>query len=634
MNRVPRDARIPVVRLLTGAVATCLLLWSGAVSDGPQNVCPDDTGAKDSSSARVTFGINVSTFRYEFDSGFLPSQINGEDSPVGLKAFYYASGGELDITATGILTTSWTASDAIPGKTVPIRIDFEGDAPGSQWTTEGGVRAGFRYKIDANAGGIHVQHEDYLPRVPKLDYTWYGSKDMLPLSLGVNVPLFQLTWGEGGLDCLAEAYFGSRDPAITCESGGANPTLDFEIVWGDPEAPDTTDAGNHVFCVPFWPHPSVQMHFCIDPGLCTGLSWEGVQLEDESTGKKMTAETGEVIMDSISVPCDFAQASDQDRMFSFTKGPFDYDAQLLFDVIGKGEPVVMAYFVKLVELTLEFGSAICAAVIPSPIWDGAFDMPYSKMDATFEMKIADPLVDDIVVGSGSGYVPATDLVDVTWCTTWGAPDACDCRARLDYRFRPVGTSTWGPWVRMHATEDTLNYGSWQYIFPEACNEAEVRIEFRDPASQPLDTLISDVFLITPVAAEINPYKVDFGVTSVGNHKDRTITITNPGPSELFVTVGAGCLPHFTVISGAGGPFQLTTGGTHNAVVRFEPHSSGTKLCSLPVTLNGTTCNFPLKGYGVGWIPALSKTGTIILLLILTLVAFRWFRRSARQNPLG
>jgi hypothetical protein len=577
--------------------AICLSLQPDVVSSRPPNVCPDTDSLYASSAARVTFGIKRTLgFKFEFDPGYRPVKLGSKDSPLGFKAFYYASPGEIDLKAVGTLTARWLATDAIPGSTVPLTIDFVGDEDESVWITQGGVRAGFRYKIDVNAGGIHVLHEDYFPGVPKLDFFWFDSFDITPLSLGEGQDIWHQPWGEGKLECFYTVNGGLRDPVVSCkETDGSDFKLEKKIHWGDPEAPDTTDAGDHRFCVQFWPHPSTQCFLCIDPGMCAGLSFIGDSLYDETSHKSMTEATGPELEDAVYVPCDFAQASDSVRTFSFTKGPYDYESALVFDVIGMGEPVVKVYFVKLIELTFNLGKALCAAVVPGPLWEGKFQLPFSKAEATFEMEIIDPEVDDIVVGSGSGYVPASDTVDVTWCTTWGAPDSCDCRVRLDYKVRPVGTSSWGPWVRMHATEDTLNYGAWPYRFLEVCNEARVRVEFRDPAHQFLHVDSSDVFLITPVPAEIDPYIVDLSPVAPGSYKDETITITNPEPDTLVVTVGAACPPEFTVISGDGGPFLLMEDDTHDIVVRFQPLTEGSKYCDLPVTFDVTTCPIPLMG---------------------------------------
>jgi hypothetical protein len=121
------------------------------------------------------------------------------------------------------------------------------------------------------------------------------------------------------------------------------------------------------------------------------------------------------------------------------------------------------------------------------------------MDATFEVKVVDPFVCEIEPTTGD-RVPAGLKVPITWDTSWGAPDSCACRAKVYYRWRLAGASTWSDSILI---ADTTNTGGVEWDAPFAtCTEAQVKVEFYDPVHQFLDGAWGGMFSIDPDTPQV------------------------------------------------------------------------------------------------------------------------------------
>ncbi|MDH3216302.1 MAG: T9SS type A sorting domain-containing protein [Candidatus Krumholzibacteria bacterium] len=140
--------------------------------------------------------------------------------------------------------------------------------------------------------------------------------------------------------------------------------------------------------------------------------------------------------------------------------------------------------------------------MPNPFFASSFALPFNEKSATFQVPIVDPEV--CLIEPGSGSVEAGDTVLVTWGTTWGAPDSCDCRARIAYRSRLKGLATWGPWNEF---ADTLNTGKVEWSVPvvASCTEAQIRVQFYDPNRNFLHELIGGKFFIDLFSPTISSF---------------------------------------------------------------------------------------------------------------------------------
>jgi hypothetical protein len=164
-------------------------------------------------------------------------------------------------------------------------------------------------------------------------------------------------------------------------------------------------------------------------------------------------------------------------------------------VVAKVEPHVIACIAQMLKVTFQLGAAICPMVIPSPLYSQLnYPIPFSEMDATFAVPVSDPEVCNIE--PDSGVVELGDSVDVTWNTSWGAPDPCDCRADIWFRTRVDQMSSWLPWEPIVPVHDTLNTGSvkW-YVDAPLWHQAQIRVRFKDPDDSVLAIDTGGIFTI-------------------------------------------------------------------------------------------------------------------------------------------
>ena len=89
------------------------------------------------------------------------------------------------------------------------------------------------------------------------------------------------------------------------------------------------------------------------------------------------------------------------------------------------------------------------------------------------------------------------------------------------------------------------------------------------------------------AIVVMPTFYDYGDVKVGEYKDKTFVVKNVGAEILSVIstmlIGDDA-SEFSIQSG-GGSFDLNPGETHDIVVRFEPHSVGSKYAKLRIDSN-------------------------------------------------
>ena len=113
---------------------------------------------------------------------------------------------------------------------------------------------------------------------------------------------------------------------------------------------------------------------------------------------------------------------------------------------------------------------------------------------------------------------------------------------------------------------------------------------------------------TPAIA-VDPSSLAFGDVVVGETKNLTLTMSNPGTGVLSGQVNPGPIfaqNGFVLVSG-GGTFTLEPGEDREVVVRLAPESAGPKSSTLEITHNasGTASpvSVPLSGEGIGEAPA-------------------------------
>jgi hypothetical protein len=555
----------------------------------PANLCPFDPTDLDTSLVATKFRDKARLFpwKLDYDTGYHP-----DGWPLQLKGFFYASAGEKDIQTVGDLEATWISAMAFPGNIVDVGVKFLGDDSESNWTTAFGIKGGVRYKIHAEVGDFWYRKTDYVPKLPRIRRAGFGCthEEYLPPAFDTQVEICSHAIWAGDLDCFLKVP--ASAPVNCAITNFFNFRLDWELLWGNPDAPDTSGSPPGTVCTPaFWPYPTTEMYFCLRPGLCVSFDYDGVSLTEEPSGQSTTSDNDPLTV-QVEVPCDFAQARDEadgPQYFDFTLGPFAMAADWVLTLWTKGEPVIKSHFVRMLELTFRLGKAVCARMAPNSLLDTRVPLSFNKPEATFRMKIVEPEVCLITPADGD-CVSATKETTVTWGTTWGAPDACDCRAKLDYRTRVLGSEIWNPWVPMHAEDDVENVGYHNFHFTNACHEAQVRVEFRDPNSQYLHELVGGTFYIMPVQACIEPYKHDFGPVALTEFADQDILITNQLGNSLNVEI-ASPDPEFVIESG-GGWHQIPAGGSHTFTVRFQPETEGDKSCLVatglcPVLVSGT-----------------------------------------------
>jgi hypothetical protein len=513
-----------------------------------------------------------------------------------MKVFYYASAGELDVKAAGDLRSWWVPGLAYPGAVLPVTLDALGDRSRSRWQSDGGLRFGSRYKYDVDIDllfkNLHFGKEDYLPRVPNLDISWPCDTDILPFALTNDELACVRYWAEGDKACFIKLDYGGYAVPDTCE--GSDTSWDFSYETCFSESPqDTAKFEFDEYCLVIRPNPAVRVYVCGELGFCTTFDLVGDSLIDTGSQDRLaiTQENGTMGFD-VKIPCDFAQSTDGDRTFYFTRGPFDYDADLLFKVVAKVKPIFKPCFVEFAKIIIEVGGAACALVIPNPLFQSQFPLPFSEMDATFAVDIADPELCDITPSSGT--VIAGDTTTITWGTTWGARDSCSCRAKALYHIRQPGLTQWSTWREI---ADTLNEGDipWAVDWVSALKEAEIKLEFMDPNGHLLDSLTGGQFYIDiPPVCITWPDLIDFGYVPLPGSKDSTFFITNAGGDTLTVDISPPVSNDFIVVSPPPGPFDLATGESLTVAVRYDPQSTGTHN-DIVETGNGLCSDVLLSG---------------------------------------
>jgi hypothetical protein len=552
-------------------LGSCLLAWTAPPSPSAQTgFCAIDGSDRDTSASAVAFAAKYeSPIKYEYDSGFRPSR------KLGMKVFYYASGGELDVKAAGDLRSWWVPGLAYPGAVLPVTLDALGDRSKSRWQSDGGLRFGSRYRYDVDIdllfSNLHFGKEDYLPRVPNLDISWPCDTDVLPFALTNDELACVRYWAEGNKACFINLDYGNYTVPDTCKGSDTQWSFSYEYCFSeDPGEDEENDEES--YCLVLRPNPAVRVYVCGELGFCTTFDLVGDSLVDTGSPDrlKITQEHGTMGF-GVKIPCDFAQATDGERTFYFTRGPFKYDGNLLFKLVAKVKPIFKPCFVEFAKVIIEVGGAACALVLPNPLYQTQYPLPFSEMDATFAVELADPELCDITPSSGS--VIAGETTTVTWGTTWGARDSCGCRAKAYYHIRQPGTTPWSPWKEI---ADTLNEGSipWEVDWVSALKEAEIKIEFEDPNGHFLDSLNGGQFFIDiPPFCIAWPGLIDFGYLPVGT-KDTTFIITNAGGDILDGDLSPPVTDDFNLVSPPPGPFSLAAGETLTVAVSYDPQSPG------------------------------------------------------------
>jgi hypothetical protein len=553
-------------------LGSCALVWISPPSPSAQTgFCAIDGSDRDTSASAVAFGAKYeSPIKYEYDSGFRPS------NKLGLKVFYYASGGELDVKAAGDLRAWWVPGLAYPGAVLPVTLDALGFRDRSRWQSDGGLRFGSRYRYDVDIdllfSSLHFGKEDYLPRVPNFDISWPCDTDVLPFALSYDELACVRYWAEGNKACFLELDYGNYTVPDTCEGTDTEWSFSYEYCFSEDPDEDEEDDGEK-YCLVFRPNPAVRVYVCGELGFCTTFDLVGDSLIDTGSPDRLaiTEEHGTMGFD-VKIPCDFAQAEDTVRTFYFTRGPYQYDANLLFKLVAKVKPIIKPCFVEFAKVIIEVGGAVCALVLPNPLYQTTYPLPFSEMDATFAVKLAEPELCDITPSSGT--VIAGDTTTITWGTTWGARDSCGCRAKAFYHVRPNAITPWSAWREI---ADTLNEGSipWAVDWVSALEQAEIKIEFEDPNGHFLDSLTGGQFFIDiPPLCITWPSLIDFGYVPIGGSKDTTFIVTNTGGATLDGDLSPPTTVDFNLVSPSPGPFSLAAGETLTVAISYDPQSAG------------------------------------------------------------
>jgi hypothetical protein len=490
--------RILAILLPVATLAVGVLSWSAPKeSDSLGPLCQDVVGVKDSSTAPVAFAARVaSPYTYKFDTKFQPSL------PFRIKFFYYSSPGEVDIKAAGDLIARWEAAQAFPGNPLSVSIRAEGDGSESHWKSDGGLRFGARYRYNVNIGWTSFKKEDYVPKIPHFDISWPCTTTFSTFALSSPPAPYEACanyWGRGELPCFLKVRTVDATywPGSCDFPGGWDPEVDFN--WCSD--PDTAGLDTMGFWAYIRANPSVKFGFGANLGACAVLSLEGDSIVDSQSGGFIREDGGSIHVDA-KIPCDFAKATEGQRVFHFTQGPFSYHADLLFQLVGKLEPVIKPCFVELLEVSLSAGAAICGLIVPNAALSLSFSLPFSDMDATFSVPITDPIVCNIKPAPPD-TVMALSTTEITWNTSWGAPDSCDCKVRLWYHSR-VSPSPWSPWAQIDTVRLNTGKYNWLVLFDLIGQEAQIRVDFLDPDKDSLHTDSSGIFRIVP------PSGLDYG----------------------------------------------------------------------------------------------------------------------------
>jgi uncharacterized repeat protein (TIGR01451 family) len=250
---------------------------------------------------------------------------------------------------------------------------------------------------------------------------------------------------------------------------------------------------------------------------------------------------------------------------------------------------------------------------------------------------------------GWGWIYGTGQVEIVAHPTAGGPIVGDCDTQLDELVGnfyagiggeagedpcvapdPVcvvtpttldfGTVVVGEWADLTFTIENTGGGTLTGSVSEACEEYDitdgagayslgggqsktitVRFQPTGAGTQlctiDTDTACDDVSC-TGVGdpapdCEVLPATIDFGIVTLGEFVDTTITIQNVGGGTLTGGVSEACA-YYEIQSGAGA-YSLTAGQTHEVVLRYAPTDAGTHNCNIQT---GAACdNVPVTGVG-------------------------------------
>lgn len=487
-------AVLPVL-ILAGLCA--FLVRSGVQAAGP--LCEDVVGARATCRAPVSFAARMkSPYTFEFDTGFQPSGL-----PIKAKAFYYASPGELDVKVSGDIVASWEAAQAYPGNSFPVRFQAEGIDSLSPWESDGGLRFGARYRYNVELGWTRFKKDGYVPGIPHMDISWPCKTTVQPYGLSSKELACVSFWGDvGDFPCVLKIPLESQDFPPPCDYDTSFQwSVSFASCYDGNPAKPLADSAKYV--VTTRPAPPVKLSLGGDMGACASLWLDGEAIVDSTTGESITADGG-AIEDSVEIPCSFAMATEDERVFYFTQGPFHYDANLTVGIVAKVEPHIIACIAQMLEVTFKLGATICPMVLPCPLFpDLSFPIPFSEMDATFGVPISEPEVCNI--SPCSGMVEVLDSIDITWNTSWGAPDPCSCRVDVHFQTRPSDSAPWVGWFPIYL--DTLNTGSLAWYVPgPVWNQAQLRVRFEDPDGESLAVSIGSTFVMGVDLSSVEPHE--------------------------------------------------------------------------------------------------------------------------------
>jgi hypothetical protein len=113
--------------------------------------------------------------------------------------------------------------------------------------------------------------------------------------------------------------------------------------------------------------------------------------------------------------------------------------------------------------------------------------------------------------------------------------------------------------------------------------------------------------------DVSPSSLDFGAVALGQHADRTFTITNSGCGNISGTIVETC-PDYSFVSG-GGSYSLALGQSRLVTVRFAPASCGTKACTIGTgnpLCAGVGCTGTGSGTSCDVAPADLDFGTVVV----------------------
>lgn len=148
--------------------------------------------------------------------------------------------------------------------------------------------------------------------------------------------------------------------------------------------------------------------------------------------------------------------------------------------------------------------------------------------------------------------------------------------------------------------DVVSGGGFYTLLPGQSREVVVR--FTAPSTEVSSCVISAGALCrgvlcvgnTGAQCELLPESLSFGEVALGEHVDRSFTITSTGSVPLQVGPTSPC-SEFSIVSG-GGVAMLDPGMSRTVIIRFAPTALGTRACSI---YTGTSCTaLPCTGVGL------------------------------------